>query len=103
VTSRETRIGIVPQGYSDGFDRGLSNTGEVLVHGVRCPVLGRVAMNMFAIDLSDVPEARPEDEVVLLGEQGRERITAEDMAARLGTINYEVVTRVSPLLPRVVR
>ncbi|MGV3615026.1 MAG: alanine racemase [Fimbriimonas sp.] len=102
VTSRETRIGIVPQGYSDGFDRGLSNTGEVLVHGVRCPVLGRVAMNMFAVDLSEVPEARPEDEVVLLGAQGSERITAEDMAARLGTINYEVVTRVSPLLPRIV-
>lgn len=102
VTSRETRIGIVPQGYSDGYDRGLSSSGEVLVHGVRCPVLGRIAMNMFAIDLSDVPDAKAEDEVVLLGEQGKDRITAEEMAVRLGTINYEVVTRVSPLLPRVI-
>lgn len=101
ITPREMRIGIVPQGYSDGFDRGLSSCGEVLVGGVRCPVIGRVAMNMFAIDLSAVPEARAEDEVVILGAQGGERITAEEMAARLGTINYEVVTRVSPLLPRI--
>lgn len=101
VTSRETRIGIVPQGYSDGYDRGLSNSGEVLVRGIRCPVIGRIAMNMFAIDLSDVPNAQPEEEVVLLGAQGTERITAEELAVRLGTINYEVVTRVSPLLPRI--
>lgn len=101
VTSRETRIGIVPQGYSDGYDRGLSNSGEVLVRGIRCPVIGRIAMNMFAIDLSDVPDAEPEEEVVLLGTQGNDRITAEELAVRLGTINYEVVTRVSPLLPRV--
>ena len=102
VTAREMRIGIVPQGYSDGFDRGLSNSGEVLVRGRRCPVLGRVAMNMFAIDLTPVPEARPEEEVVLLGAQGNDRITAEEIASRLGTINYEVVTRLSPLLPRIV-
>ena len=101
--SRELRVGIVPQGYADGFDRGLGNSGEVLVHGRRCPVIGRVAMNMFAVDLSAVPEARAEDEVVLLGEQGGERISAEEIAARLGTINYEVVTRILPLLPRVVR
>jgi alanine racemase len=57
-------------------------------------------MNMFAIDLSAVPEAKPEDEVVLLGDQGDDLITAEEIALRLGTINYEVTTRVSPLLPR---
>lgn len=100
-TTRPTRIGIVPQGYSDGYDRGLSNVGEVLVHGRRCPVVGRVAMNMFAVDLTPAPDARAEDEVVLLGGQGEERITAEEIAAKLGTINYEVVARVSPLLPRV--
>lgn len=103
ITSRETRIGIVPQGYSDGYDRGLSNTGEVLVRGKRCAVLGRIAMNMFAIDLSQVPEAQPEDEVILLGAQGEERITAEEVALKTGTINYEVVARVSSLLPRVFR
>jgi alanine racemase len=101
ITPRETRIGIVPQGYADGYDRGLSNCGEVLIHGHRCPVLGRIAMNMFAVDLSRVPEACAEDEVVLLGQQGTERISAEEIAVRLGTINYEIVTRISALLPRV--
>lgn len=100
VTSRETRIGIVPQGYADGYDRGLSNVGEVLVHGRRCPVLGRIAMNMFAIDLTAAPEAAPEDEVVLLGSQGDDQITAEEIAAKIGTINYEVTTRISPSIPR---
>lgn len=101
-TTRPTKVGIVPQGYSDGYDRGLSSVGEVLVHGTRCPVIGRIAMNMFAIDLSPVPDAVAEDEVVLLGTQGHERITAEEIAAKLGTINYEVVARISPLLPRVI-
>ena len=100
--ARPTLVGIVPQGYSDGYDRGLSNVGEVLVHGRRCPVIGRVAMNMFAVDLSAAPDARAEDEVTLLGAQGEERITAEEIAAKLGTIHYEVVARVSPSLPRVV-
>ncbi|MCC7229109.1 MAG: alanine racemase [Fimbriimonadaceae bacterium] len=102
VTSRETPIGIVPQGYSDGYDRGLSNCGEVLVHGVRCPVLGRIAMNMFAIDLTLAPQAQQEDEVVLLGSQGEDAITAEEIAQKIGTIHYEVVARISPLLPRTV-
>jgi alanine racemase len=101
-TPRPLKIGIVPQGYSDGYDRGLSNVGEVLVDGQRCPVVGRIAMNMFAIDLTPAPEARMEDEVVLMGAQGEDRITAEEIAAKLGTINYEVVARVSPLLPRIV-
>jgi len=101
-TTKPTRIGIVPQGYSDGYDRGLSSVGDVLVHGRRCPVIGRIAMNMFAVDLSSAPEARAEEEVVLLGSQGEDRITAEEIAAKLGTINYEVVARVSPLLPRIV-
>lgn len=100
IAPREIRIGIVPQGYADGFDRGLSNVGEVLVRGRRCSVLGRVAMNMFAADLSALPDAQAEDEVVLLGRQGGQEITAEEIAFRIGTINYEVTTRTSPLLPR---
>ena len=100
ITSREMRIGIVPQGYSDGYDRGLSNVGEVLVGGKRCPVLGRIAMNMFAVDLSAVPGAKREDEVVLLGRQGSEAITAEELAARLGTINYEIIARLNPAIRR---
>lgn len=100
VTSRPTRVGVVPQGYSDGFDRGLSNCGSVLVGGTRCPVIGRVAMNMFMVDLSYASNARMGDEVVLLGSQGGETITAEEVAGLLGTINYEVVARVSPTLRR---
>jgi alanine racemase len=100
VTSVPTRIGVVPQGYSDGFDRGLSNCSSVLVGGKRCPVIGRVAMNMFMADLSAVPEAQMGDKVVLLGSQGSETVSAEEIAGLLGTINYEVVARVSPLLKR---
>ncbi len=102
VTKKPTRVAIVPQGYSDGYDRGLSNAGEVLIGGSRCPVLGRVAMNMFVVDVSHLVSVRREDEVVLLGEQGSEHITAEEIAERLGTINYEITTRISPLLPRVI-
>jgi alanine racemase len=100
VTSRPTRIGVVPQGYSDGYDRGLSNCGAVLVNGKRCPVIGRVAMNMFMVDLTAAPQAQLGDEIVLLGSQGAETVTAEELAGLLGTINYEVVARVSPSLER---
>jgi alanine racemase len=103
ITSRPTVIGIVPQGYSDGYDRGLSSAGDVLVNGSRCAVLGRIAMNMFAIDLTGVPNAKAEDEVVLLGKSGDEEITAEELALRIGTINYEIVARVSPILPRIAK
>lgn len=99
VAARPMRIGIVPQGYADGLDRGLSNAGAVLIQGRRCPMIGRVAMNMVAVDLGEIA-AGPEEEVVLLGAQGADRITAEEVADSLGTINYEVVARISPLLPR---
>lgn len=99
-TPRSMKIGIVPQGYADGFDRGFSNSGSVLVQGRRCAVIGRVAMNMFAVDLSNVPDAQAEDEVVLLGRQGDETISAEEVADRIETINYEVVARLNPLLDR---
>jgi len=102
VTSRPTKVAVIPQGYADGYDRSLSNLGEVLIRGKRCKVLGRVAMNMFMVDASRVRSVKQEDEVVLLGRQKGEEITAEEIADKIGTINYEVTTRVSPLLPRVV-
>ena len=102
VTSRETKVAVIPQGYSDGFDRGLSNKGEVLIKGTRCPVLGRVAMNIFVVDVTHLAELETEEEVVLLGCQGHEEITAEEIAEKLETINYEITTRVSALLPRVI-
>lgn len=101
-TDKPTKIAIIPQGYSDGYDRGLSNIGEVLINGRRCKILGRVAMNMFAVDVSNAGEVKAEDEVVLLGKKGDEEITVEEIAEKLGTINYEVVSRISPLIPRVI-
>ena len=102
VTEVAMKVAVIPQGYSDGYDRGLSNKGEVLIGGTRCPVLGRVAMNIFVVDVSHLSGVKAEDEAVLLGGQGDEFITAEELAGKLETINYEITTRISPLLPRVV-
>ncbi len=102
VTKKETKIAVVPQGYSDGYDRGLSNVGEVLIRETKCKVLGRVAMNMFVVDVSHLEKVAAEDEVVLLGKQGEAQITAEEIAEKIGTINYEITTRISPLLPRTI-
>lgn len=100
--TRRTRLAVLPVGYYDGFDRKLSNTGHVLIRGRRAPVRGRICMNLCMVDVTDIPGVRVEDEVVLVGSQGKERITAEQLAAWVGTINYEVVSRINPMLPRVV-
>jgi alanine racemase len=99
-TTAPMTVAVVPQGYSDGYDRGLSNKGAVLIHGKRCSILGRVAMNMFVVDVTHLQNVQAEDEVVLLGMQGEEEISAEELAEYLDTINYEVTTRISSLLPR---
>ena len=103
ITAKPTRIALVPQGYADGYDRGLSNSGEVLIQGSRCPVLGRVSMNMFVVDVSHLKKVVLGEEIVLLGRQGDQEITAEEIAAKISSINYEVVTRISPLIPRVLK
>lgn len=100
--THKTRLGILPVGYYDGYDRRLSNTAFVLVHGKRAPVRGRVCMNIIMVDLTDIPEAKLEDEVVLLGKNGKDEVSAELMASWIGTINYEVTTRINEILPRVV-
>lgn len=100
ITKEPTTIAVVPQGYSDGYDRGMSNKGEMLVRGKRCPVLGRVAMNMCVIDVSGIEDVRVEDEVILIGSQGNENISADQVAARSDTISYEVVARISPYIQR---
>jgi alanine racemase len=99
-TMRKTVLGVLPIGYADGYDRALGNRAHVLVRGRRAPVIGRICMNLCMVDLTDVPAAKLEDEVVLLGKSGEEKISAETMAEWAGTINYEVVARISPLLPR---
>ena len=101
-TTRPTVLAVVPVGYFDGYDRGLSNAAHVLVKGRRAPVRGRVAMDFFMADVTDVPGVKLEDEVTLLGADGRERITAEDLASLAGTIGYEILARINPLVPRVV-
>ena len=98
--TRPIRVGVLPVGYADGYDRKLGNTAYVLIRGKRAPVIGRICMNLTMVDISDIPQAGLEEEVVLLGQDGEERITAETMAEWAGTINYEVVTRISPFLPR---
>jgi len=100
--TRPTTIAVLPVGYYEGFDRELSGLAHVLVRGKRAPVRGRICMNMCMVDVTDIPGAALEDEVVLLGRQGDERVTAEQLAAWCGTISYEIVSRIHPSLPRVV-
>ncbi len=99
-TTRKTRLAVLPVGYADGYDRALGNRAYVLVKGKRAPVIGRICMNHTMIDVTDIPGVELENEVVLLGHSDHEAITAETMAGGAGTINYEVVTRISPLLER---
>ncbi len=99
-TSRASKIAVVPIGYWHGFDRGFSNCGEVLINGKRCKVLGRVNMDMTVIDVSNVPNVKIGDEAIILGNSKKEKITAEDMALKIGTTNYEIVTRINPLIRR---
>jgi alanine racemase len=100
ITKRESLIATIPIGYADGYVRGLSNRGEALVRGVRVPVAGRVCMDMCMLDVTDVPAVCEQDEVVLLGAQGPERITADGVAERAGTIAYEVLCGISSRVPR---
>ncbi|OGJ52470.1 alanine racemase, partial [Candidatus Peregrinibacteria bacterium RIFOXYC2_FULL_41_22] len=90
---RDVRVAILPVGYYDGYDRGLSNQAYVLIRGKRAPVRGRVCMNIIMADVTDIPEAKTEDEVVLLGAQGEDEISAEQLGSWIGTINYEITTR----------
>jgi alanine racemase len=101
-TTRPTVLAVIPVGYSDGYDRRLSNAGHVLVKGRRAPVRGRVAMDFFMADGTDVPGGKLEDTATLLGADGRERISAEDLAGLVGTIGYEVLARLNPRIPRIV-
>jgi alanine racemase len=93
-TPSRSTIATIPVGYDDGYSRLLSNRGEVLVHGRRVPVVGRVCMNLTMLDVTPVEGVAVGDEVVLLGAQGAERITAEEVAERSGTISYEVYCRI---------
>ncbi len=100
-TQGEEHIAAIPVGYADGFRRGPHHWGEVLVRGQRAPIVGRVCMDQTMIDVTHIAGARQGDEVVLIGRQGEETITVEQVAQRLGTINYEVVSEILARVPRV--
>ncbi|AOY56819.1 MULTISPECIES: alanine racemase [Desulfococcus] len=101
TTPKPTVIATVPVGYADGYPRGLSSRGIMLAGGLRVPVIGRICMDLTMLDVGDVPGIKAEDEVVILGNQGRESISADEIAGWLGTINYEVVSSVMARVPRV--
>jgi alanine racemase len=100
-TSEPTTLAIVPVGYADGLNRALSSRGQMLVEGRRVPIVGRVCMDLTILDVGEVPGVSVGDEVVVLGRQGERVLTAEDMAATLDTINYEIVTSISQRVPRI--
>ncbi|MEK6745267.1 MAG: alanine racemase [Nitrospirota bacterium] len=103
VTKRESLIATIPIGYADGYSRGLSNRGEAIVRDKRVPVAGRVCMDMTMLDVTEVPGVAAGDEAVLIGSSGNERITADDIAAKTGTIAYEVLCGISGRVPRIIK
>lgn len=100
AAAAETWVGVVPVGYGDGVRRALGNNSEVLVRGRRLPVVGTISMDNITVDLGPETEVESGDEVVLIGAQGEDAILAEEVAARLDTINYEVTCAVSARVPR---
>ncbi len=100
VTDKEMKIATVPVGYGDGYPRYLSNKGEVLVHGTRCKILGRVCMDQFMIDVSHLPDVQIADEVTLVGTDGNETITVEEVSDAEYRFNYEFCCLITPRVPR---
>lgn len=97
----DTKIGTVPAGYGDGYSRLLSNKAQVLIGGRRYPAVGNICMDQFMVDIGPDSAVKADDEVVLIGRQGNEEVSADDIAAILGTINYEVVCMINTRVPRV--
>jgi alanine racemase len=101
TTKKKSIIATLPIGYADGYRRCLSNRGEVLVRRKRAPVIGRVSMDYTLVDVTDIPGVSVGDEVVLIGKQGRERITADEMAEKTDSISYEVLCLIGQRVPRI--
>jgi alanine racemase len=100
TTTRNTTIGLVPIGYNDGYRRSLSNRASVLVNGVHAPVVGRISMDWTIVDITDVPSVKIGDRVTLIGHDGDSRILAEELAAIVETISYEITCGISSRVPR---
>lgn len=101
TTKKNTRVATIPVGYADGYPRSLSNKGYVLIHGKKAPILGRVCMDQFMADVTEIPEANIADEVILLGSDGAHTITAEELGNLSGRFSYEFVCCISKRVPRV--
>lgn len=102
VTDRVTKVATIPVGYGDGYPRALSNRGYVLIHGKRAPILGRVCMDQFMVDVTDIPSAEEGDEVTLIGRDGEAFLSVEELAAMAGdTFSYEIVCDLGKRIPRV--
>ena len=101
VTERPTRIATVPVGYADGYPRSLSNRAFVLIHGRRVPIIGRVCMDQFMVDVTDMPQVSVGDVVTLIGQDGEETLSVEEISEMAGSFNYEFVCDVSRRVPRV--
>jgi alanine racemase len=101
ITKRKSTLATIPVGYADGYNRKLSNIGEVIINGKRAPVRGRVCMDTIIVDITDIPHVKKDAEAVLIGSQGKEKITAQDIADKIGTIPYEVLTSIGRRVKRI--
>ena len=101
-TTRETVLGVLPVGYYDGYSRSLSNYSYVLIKGHRAPLRGRICMDFIMVDITDIPGVNLEEEVILLGQEGEEVISADYLADLASTINYDIVTRINNIIPRII-
>jgi alanine racemase len=101
-TTSKTKLAILPIGYYDGYDRAMSNQAYCLIQGKRAPVRGRVCMNLTMVDVTDIPKLKLEDEAVLIGNSNGEIISAEQLAIWAGSINYEILARLSDSIYRII-
>lgn len=101
TASKKMRIATIPVGYGDGYSRGLSNKAEVLIHGMRAKIIGRVCMDQFMVDVTEIPDVKFMDEVVLIGKDGEEEIKVEELSSLCGRFNYEFVCCLGKRIPRI--
>ena len=100
VTDHETVVATIPIGYGDGYPRALSNKGSILIHGKKAPILGRICMDQTMVDISDIPEAKEGDEVVVIGKSGDNELSAEEVSELAGSFNYELLCDLGKRIPR---
>ena len=103
VAKEPMQVATIPVGYGDGYPRSLSNKGHVLIHGKKAPILGRVCMDQFMVDVTGIPQAAQGDEVTLIGSDGEESITMEDLGELSGRFNYELACCLNKRVPRIYR